>query len=58
MKEILPPPPSIVRNHVAAVQELFNQHVVPTYGRFDLAFERGEGSYVWDVNGKRYLDLG
>ncbi|MBI3191797.1 MAG: acetylornithine/succinylornithine family transaminase, partial [Pedosphaera parvula] len=30
----------------------------PTYGRFDLAFERGAGSYVWDVNGKRYLDLG
>lgn len=43
---------------MAAVQALFKQHVVPTYARFDLAFERGEGSYVWDVNGKRYLDLG
>src|SRR5581483_465554 len=26
--------------------------------RFDLVLERGEGSYVWDANGKRYLDLG
>lgn len=58
MKEILPPVPAVVRNDVAAVQELFKQHVVPTYGRFDLAFDRGAGSYVWDVNGKRYLDLG
>ena len=32
--------------------------VVPTYSRFDLVLKRGEGSYVWDVNGKRYLDLG
>src|SRR4029077_9532830 len=33
------------------------QNVVPSYARFDLALERGEGSYVWDVDGKRYLDL-
>jgi acetylornithine/N-succinyldiaminopimelate aminotransferase len=40
------------------IQDLFAQNVVPSYGRFDLVLERGEGSYVWDVNGKRYLDLG
>lgn len=39
------------------VKEQFEQFVVPSYGRFDLVLERGEGSYVWDVNGKRYLDL-
>ncbi len=38
--------------------ELFDQNVVPSYSRFDLVLERGEGSYVWDVDGKRYLDLG
>jgi len=32
--------------------------VVPSYGRFELALARGSGSYVWDVAGKRYLDLG
>jgi acetylornithine/N-succinyldiaminopimelate aminotransferase len=40
------------------VHELFEQFVVPSYARFDLVLERGEGSYVWDVSGRRYLDLG
>ena len=61
MKEIvatLPPPPPIVRNHFETVRELFSKYVLPTYARFDLALARGAGSHVWDVNGKRYLDLG
>jgi len=58
MKEIVPAPPSVVRNDVAAVQKLFSQHVVPSYGRFDLVLSHGSGSYVYDVTGKRYLDLG
>jgi acetylornithine/succinyldiaminopimelate/putrescine aminotransferase len=58
MKEIVPPPPSIVRNDVAAVQRLFQQHVVPSYGRFEIVLSHGSGSYVYDVAGKRYLDLG
>jgi acetylornithine aminotransferase/acetylornithine/N-succinyldiaminopimelate aminotransferase len=58
MKEILPPPPAVVRNDVAAVQALFQQNVVPTYGRFDIVLSHGAGSYVYDVTGKRYLDLG
>src|SRR5216684_4501360 len=40
------------------IRELFDNYVVPTYARFDLVLERGEGSYVWDVNGRRYLDFG
>jgi acetylornithine aminotransferase/acetylornithine/N-succinyldiaminopimelate aminotransferase len=31
---------------------------VPSYGRFDLVFSHGTGSYLFDVAGKRYLDLG
>ena len=58
MKEIVPAPPSIVRNDVAAVQKLFQQYVVPSYGRFDLVLSHGSGSYVYDLTGKRYLDLG
>jgi acetylornithine aminotransferase len=27
-----------------------------TYARLPVAFERGEGSWLWDANGKRYLD--
>ncbi|HZR78071.1 MAG TPA: aminotransferase class III-fold pyridoxal phosphate-dependent enzyme, partial [Chthoniobacterales bacterium] len=40
-----------------SVRELFENFVVPSYSRFDLVLERGEGSYVWDTDGKRYLDL-
>jgi acetylornithine/N-succinyldiaminopimelate aminotransferase len=58
MKEIVPPPPSIVRNDVASVQALFQKNVAPTYGRFEIAFSHGAGSYLHDVTGKRYLDLG
>jgi acetylornithine aminotransferase len=27
-----------------------------TYARLPVAFERGEGSWLWDANGKRFLD--
>ena len=33
-------------------------HVLPTYNRADLAFERGEGSWAITTDGTRYLDLG
>src|SRR5258708_31695489 len=58
MKEIVPGPPPLARNDVAAVQKLFQQHVVPSYGRFEIVLSHGQGSYVYDVAGKRYLDLG
>jgi acetylornithine aminotransferase/acetylornithine/N-succinyldiaminopimelate aminotransferase len=57
VKELIAPPP-IVHNQFESVKQLFGRYVVPSYGRFDLAFERGLGSYIWDVSGKRYLDLG
>ena len=31
-------------------------HVMNTYARLPVAFERGAGSWLWDANGKRYLD--
>jgi acetylornithine aminotransferase/acetylornithine/N-succinyldiaminopimelate aminotransferase len=55
---MIPPPPAIVRNDYASVRELFAKNVVPSYGRFELALSHGEGSYVYDVAGRRYLDLG
>ena len=32
------------------------QHVMTTYGRQPIAFTHGEGSWLWDLEGKRYLD--
>jgi acetylornithine aminotransferase len=31
-------------------------HVMNTYARLPVAFERGEGAWLWDMQGKRYLD--
>ncbi len=31
--------------------------VMPTYGRADVAFDRGEGAYLFDTAGRRYLDF-
>lgn len=33
-------------------------HVLPTYNRADLAFEKGEGAWAITADGTRYLDLG
>ncbi len=31
--------------------------VMPTYARADVAFVRGEGAYIFDANGRRFLDF-
>ncbi|HEY4862734.1 MAG TPA: aminotransferase class III-fold pyridoxal phosphate-dependent enzyme, partial [Xanthobacteraceae bacterium] len=31
--------------------------LLPTYARADLAFERGEGAWLFGTDGKRYLDF-
>ncbi len=36
---------------------LFQRYVVPNYRRFPVCLARGEGSYVWDSEGNRYLDF-
>ena len=39
------------------VIELFNKYVMANYTRLPLVAVRGEGPYIWDADGKRYLDL-
>ncbi|MCQ8103947.1 acetylornithine transaminase [Methylomonas sp. SURF-2] len=31
-------------------------HIMPTYARQAVTFDRGEGAWLWDSNGKQYLD--
>jgi acetylornithine/N-succinyldiaminopimelate aminotransferase len=33
-------------------------HIMPTYRRLDLTFDRGEGSWLYTKDGERYLDFG
>ena len=32
--------------------------VMPSYARVDVAFERGEGPYLYATDGRRFLDFG
>jgi acetylornithine/N-succinyldiaminopimelate aminotransferase len=41
----------------AETVELFKRYVIPNYNRYPVSLVRGEGSYVWDAEGNRYLDL-
>src|SRR6266511_2484618 len=46
--------PRIVGSTMSSVQ---TSHLLPTYARVDLAFERGEGAWLIATNGDRYLDF-
>ncbi|MHC4939677.1 MAG: aspartate aminotransferase family protein [Planctomycetota bacterium] len=34
-----------------------NSYELPTYKRVDIVAARGEGSWLWDLDGRKYLDL-
>ena len=36
---------------------LENLYQIPTYARMPIVLTRGKGSYVWDIAGRKYLDL-
>ena len=48
--------PAATKSSQQTIQQ-FNQYVIPNYGRYPISLVRGEGSYVWDAEGNRYLDL-
>ncbi len=39
------------------LRSLYNDYMVPTYNFAAPIMVRGEGAYVWDITGKRYLDF-
>jgi predicted acetylornithine/succinylornithine family transaminase len=41
----------------AEVISLFDRYVIGNYRRFPVCLVRGEGSFVWDAEGRRYLDF-
>lgn len=42
---------------MSQIKSMDKQYVANTYGRFDLVLVRGQGSRVWDEEGKEYIDL-
>ena len=41
-----------------SITQLDKQYVAGTYNRFPVEIVRGQGSECWDVDGKRYIDMG
>jgi len=42
---------------MSGIIEQTDAHIFKTYGRFPIAFVRGEGAFLWDEDGRRYLDF-
>src|SRR6478609_4325373 len=40
-----------------AVKDLESAYLLQNYGRYPLVLRRGKGAYVYDLDGKRYLDF-
>ena len=40
-----------------AIVELGEKVLARTYARYPVAFARGEGVWLYDVNGRKYLDF-
>lgn len=38
-------------------QKEFDQYILPTYSRFPITITKAAGSYIYDSNGKKYLDF-
>ncbi len=42
---------------LSTTKQLFNDFVIPSYGRLPVSFVRGEGAWLYDDAGERYLDM-
>lgn len=48
--------PAATRSSQQTIDQ-FGKYVIPNYKRYPVTLVHGEGSNVWDAEGKRYLDL-
>ncbi len=48
--------PAATRSSQATIEQ-FGKYVIPNYKRYPVCIVHGEGTAVWDAEGKRYLDL-
>ena len=41
----------------AAIMQMAEEHIIHTYNRYPIVLDHGEGVYLYDTEGKKYLDL-
>lgn len=51
------PETTLTETRLDQTVSLYDRYVMETYARYRVVFERGEGAYLWDSTGKRYLDF-
>ena len=56
MSAVLPLPPEVT-SPFAEIVDLEQRYLLQNYARYPLALHRGKGVYLYDLDGKRYLDL-
>src|SRR5271169_1026456 len=49
--------PPVVGGAAQAIMDLERDHLLQNYARYPLALARGKGCYVYDLEGRRYLDF-
>src|SRR6266571_2433234 len=54
MSSALPP---VVESPAQAIMDLERDYVLQNYARYPLVLSRGKGCYVYDLEGRRYLDF-
>src|SRR2546428_3151328 len=50
-------PPPAVDHSAQATMDLEREYVLQNYARYPLVLARGKGCYVYDLEGRRYLDF-
>jgi len=45
------------QNHKLKVKNLYDKYVLNTYTKTDLCLVKGKDEYVWDIEGRKYLDF-
>lgn len=56
LKSFVPAPRQGAFSLYAVLRAVSNNHLMPVFGRLPVAFARGSGAWLWDTNGKKYLD--
>src|SRR3954465_3168410 len=54
MTSALPP---AVDSYAQTLMDLEKEHLLQNYARYPLALARGKGCYLYDLQGKKYLDM-
>lgn len=45
-------------NNTSEIMRIADEHIIHTYNRYPIVLDYGDGVYLYDSNGKKYLDFG